>query len=461
MTNINYKNIYLYDHDFGIKGIIDEYISMIWTERYNDVGDCEIVVPMNSPFAEQIKLGDYVELVEESDAFNFCRNIMMIDYIDAKNDMENHHIVFKGQDQTRLLKQRIIPLDYEISTGENYIDKIITIINNGITQQREYFIKTFGLVDYTNQLNVPLDIRIKIPDYWEKYPYTSSGFPFYKKCDTKSVLLHAGTVFDSIKAICDICHWGFRVSMDDDNKYVLYIYCGKRHDGTEIHENPMIFSMDFDNLVSSELIIDAQSFSNTYFIMGDKYDAPDYDTINDDKKSFKRNQKVSRHGVVYESVVDGNTHEPSEGSSFWRRIPWRPFTLTYDALWPGKKSDDSSSIPSVDMYDNLTTININDYYEPDSSNSNSDNRIYISNADMVDKLRKEFINNNNNDKLWKKTYNPEIYVSDKYVYKKDYSLGDLITYLDKFAGTFSGRVVSFTRTLDSQGYREFPTINIE
>lgn len=465
MSNIEYKNIYLYDHEFVPKGIIDTYTSMIWTERYNDIGDCELVIPINAPIANEIKLGDYVELIEKSDDYNTGRNIMMINYINIKNNIDDNCIIIKGQDQTRLLKQRVILLDYEMPTRDTYIDTIKKLIDDSMVNNFDYLTKKFGmgLLKSYEASDLPMNMGVDIPKYWKDYPYNGSGSPFNAKCDSESLILHAGPVFDSIKTICDLCHWGFKISTDDDGNNTLYIYCGKRHNGTESNETVMTFAMEFDNLVSSELVIDAQSFSNRQFIIGNKYDAPDYDTINDNKKfSFKLYQKVSRYGKLYESTIDDNTDPPGLNSSGWRRIPWRPIGLVYSIAWPGIEPYSRNHMEAINTYDEIITADIKDYYEDESKqpDPNSDNRIYIAHNKLAGKLQTNYISAKKNW-LWKKEYKPEIYVSDKYSYKKDYNLGDLVTYIDKFAGTYSGRIVEFTRAFDDQGYREFPTINVE
>lgn len=463
MSNIEYKNIYLYDHKFVAKGVIDVYTSMIWTERYNDISDFEIVIPINSPIADQIKLGDYVELIEKSDEFNIDRNVMMINYINVKNNMDDNCIIIKGQDQTRLLKQRAILFDYEISTNDTYIDTIKTLINYSMNNNHKYLTDAFGLDRDPGSDDLPMDMNVDIPKYWKDYPYNGSGKPFNTKCDTKSLILHAGSIFNAIKTICDICDWGFRILLDDNNNNTLYIYCGKRHNGTESNETVMTFAMEFDNLVSSELIIDAQNFSNRHFVIGSKYDAPDYDTINDNKKfSFKRYQKVSRYGKLYESTIDNNTAIPGPMGSGWREIPWHPIGVVYSVAWPGIEPYSQKNMEPLNVYDDVISVDVKDYYEDTSKQPDpkDDNRIYISNIGLSNKLQKDLITSKK-DWLWKKDYKPEIYVSDRYSYKKDYALGDLVTYIDKFAGTYSGRIVEFTRAFDDQGYREFPTINVE
>lgn len=463
MSNIEYKNIYLYDHEFVPKGIIDTYTSMIWTERYNDIGDCELVIPINAPIANEIKLGDYVELIEKSDDYNTGRNIMMINYINVKNNIDDNCIIIKGQDQTRLLKQRVILLDYEMPTRDTYIDTIKKLVDNGMKNNYKFLTDEFGLDRSGEASDLPIDLKVDIPKYWQDYPYNGSGLPFNTKPDTKSLILHSGQIFNAIKTICDICNWGFKISIDDNGNNTLYIYCGKRHNGTESNETVMTFSMEFDNLVSSELVIDAQSFANRRFILGSKYDAPDYDTINDNKKfSFKRYQKVSRYGILYESTIDDNTAPPGLNSSGWQKISWYPIGVVFSLGWPGVEPYSRKHMEAINTYDEIITVDTKDYYEDKTKqpDPNTDNRIYISNRDLSTKLQKDLISTKK-DWLWKKEYKPEIYVSDKYSYKKDYNLGDLVTYIDKFAGTYSGRIVEFTRAFDDQGYREFPTINVE
>ena len=38
-------DIYVYNPDLEQLGVIDQYKSLIWANRYKDLGDCELYVP--------------------------------------------------------------------------------------------------------------------------------------------------------------------------------------------------------------------------------------------------------------------------------------------------------------------------------------------------------------------------------------------------------------------------------
>ena len=43
------------DTEFKMVGIIDTFISLIWTDRYNEAGDFELLLPMDIPVLDLIK----------------------------------------------------------------------------------------------------------------------------------------------------------------------------------------------------------------------------------------------------------------------------------------------------------------------------------------------------------------------------------------------------------------------
>lgn len=52
---------YIVDTDMETRlAIVDDYASFIWTERYYDTGDFEIVVPADERFIDLMKKGRYI-----------------------------------------------------------------------------------------------------------------------------------------------------------------------------------------------------------------------------------------------------------------------------------------------------------------------------------------------------------------------------------------------------------------
>ena len=53
-------DFYVYDENLNAVGIIDNYTSVIWTLRYNDVGDFEIYIRSTPEILEMCKINRYI-----------------------------------------------------------------------------------------------------------------------------------------------------------------------------------------------------------------------------------------------------------------------------------------------------------------------------------------------------------------------------------------------------------------
>ena len=58
-------DFYVYDTNLNAVGIIDNYMSVIWTLRYNDIGDFEMYIKSNREIIEMCQIGRYI--VRKSD----------------------------------------------------------------------------------------------------------------------------------------------------------------------------------------------------------------------------------------------------------------------------------------------------------------------------------------------------------------------------------------------------------
>ena len=73
--------LYLLNAQFERIAIIDSYVSLIWTRRYWDVGDCELYVTAKTDISYQN--GMYLQKADDLD------DIMRIDSIRLTEDSEN------------------------------------------------------------------------------------------------------------------------------------------------------------------------------------------------------------------------------------------------------------------------------------------------------------------------------------------------------------------------------------
>ena len=63
-------DVYVLDENLETIGIIDNYKSLIWANRYRDIGDCELYLGAGPDMVELLKIGRY--LTREDDGM-VCR----------------------------------------------------------------------------------------------------------------------------------------------------------------------------------------------------------------------------------------------------------------------------------------------------------------------------------------------------------------------------------------------------
>lgn len=95
-------DVMVIDTEFKMVGIIDAYISLIWTDRYDEAGDFELILPMDIPVLSVIK-EDYYLAVDESEHW------MVIENMNITTDVEEgKRMKITGHSLEKILDRRII-----------------------------------------------------------------------------------------------------------------------------------------------------------------------------------------------------------------------------------------------------------------------------------------------------------------------------------------------------------------
>lgn len=103
--------VYITDETLTEIGVID-HGSVIWTQKYNDLGEFEITVPATLELLNLFRSGVFA-LREES------KSVMMIEKIQTKTNPESgDYIVVTGRSTEALLNRRIV---WEQTNIDNYI----------------------------------------------------------------------------------------------------------------------------------------------------------------------------------------------------------------------------------------------------------------------------------------------------------------------------------------------------
>lgn len=226
-------DVYVLDSSYQVVSLIDDYKSLIWTKRYFEFGDCELYIKASLDALGVLKKGWFLT---RNDDDMICR----ITSVELDTDAEDgNYLIVKGYDCRRILAQRIIWNQTNFrGTVENYIRKLVT----------------------DNIISPSVDAR-KITNFKLG---TASGFT-----DTIDEQATYDALDEKVIDLCKTYGYGSRVTLDDDGNFVFTLYQGvDRSYGQETNDY-VVFSPDFDNIVSSKYLTDSTDIRNVALIAGE------------------------------------------------------------------------------------------------------------------------------------------------------------------------------------------------
>lgn len=220
------EEFYLLDNELNKKYIIDIYSSAIWAKRYNDIGDCELVISASIENFRKIKECKYI-------ARNDDDMVCKIKKVELQTDEENgDQLILIGNDITDILNQRIVIKQTNFNgLVEDYIR---TLINDSIIKptNADRKIKNFTLA---NKKGFSETIR-------EQVTYDNVG--------------------EKIQKLCKQYGWGYRVTVNKGN-FIFALY-----KGNDISRY-ITFSHNYDNISTTDYVKDDSNIKNVALVAGE------------------------------------------------------------------------------------------------------------------------------------------------------------------------------------------------
>ena len=220
--------------------MIDNHVSAIWTDRYRSVGDFQIVVPLSSEVASLVRTGHYIRS-------SLSPHVMVVETLDTSSDINTVPTMrIVGRDILSLLDRRIVwgqtTINGALHTG---VRKLIVenVVSPDISARKIPQIKHLTAVD-------PIVTSLQV-----EAQYTG-----------KSVL----------EAILDLCNTGdigarmlCPSNSTEDGSFEFQLYAGVDRSYAQL-ENPwVIYSPDFENLLSSGTYISTERLKNVSLVGGE------------------------------------------------------------------------------------------------------------------------------------------------------------------------------------------------
>lgn len=222
------------DKNFVAIAVVDRFESLIWTDRYQEIGDFELYLPMSLEYVEIFKK-DYYLWMKESE------HVMIVEKIQIDTDIEmGTHLTVTGKSLEKLLTRRII---WEQT---RFRSKINTAMKKMLT---ESFIS-------------PAIAARKVPNFVYKDAVGLDDISVDKQ--------HSGTeVYEATVEFCKLYGLGFIIRLSDDNEFVFNLYKGEDRSYDQLKNPTVIFSPRFENLISSEYFDTNENEKNVALVAGE------------------------------------------------------------------------------------------------------------------------------------------------------------------------------------------------
>lgn len=242
--------------------VVDEYISFIWTERWNTMGDFEIIT-LGTPNNRRRFVADTKLSIVQS------KRVMIVETVEETDDVEKGTVLkIKGRCLNMLLEKRACVAVSPFSS------LIYSVWNTYGWTPPELLVLYFFRVCFDNEIdagdNLPFIQEVgtlypaeNIPDLW----------PVDFQWSTKPMNLYT-----AMQAVCTAYDIGFRLYKDPNASKLYFdpiLGCDRTSQQSDFP--PVVFSQDMANLIDTTELIDNSSYYNAVQVVFFTKDVSDND----------------------------------------------------------------------------------------------------------------------------------------------------------------------------------------
>lgn len=419
-------DVYILDKDLNLIGIMDTYKSLIWASRYKEDGDCELYVEATSENLNLLR-NDYY-LYRQDDEM-----VCQIKKVELDTDTENgNYIIVTGKSVTNFLNQRIIWGTSSVNGNvEQYIRKNIENALGSSAIPERQLKKSDGTIIF--KLGTIANL-IEVAQ--EQNSYKNIGELVREKCQKYG--------------------WGYKVILVDGFFYfILY----KGADKSDF----VVFSQEYENINSTKYIEDAENIQNVALVCGEGEgserirDTSGYaEGVNRhelyvDARDISKNVKWSELIELYPlKSVGGQGYIASVSGNYVYKMEYIDIAI-HDETQLTKLKYLYSNGTALTISNNLY-YRINDVIIADLKNNTMQDEDDVVLRDVVYKI---YLITRGYEKLAEygltRSFEGSIEADTTFRYKKDYSLGDIVTTRNEYGISLKARITEVIETFDDNG----------
>lgn len=385
------------DKSFNTVGIIDQYESFNWTDRFNVCGEFELILLVEKELFDFIKT-DYYLYFNQSE-----KKYMIIEGLEIKTDYEKgNRLIVTGRSLESILDRRIIWSKTKFTFANNFQNAVLKMVTNALSPTTY----TWGEAA-PERRQISSFVVAKI-----------NKEPLLTQIKMDSIEYYGENLYEVVSELCQSRNpeMGFEILIGTGNAFVFRLKIGNDRSSSNTDGNqPVIFSPYFENICDTDYYESIKTFKTIGLVVGQEQ-------TNDEGE-------VVRANVT--SVYRGQT------------------LASYKGLYRREVFCDASNVPNSYRDDNNE-----EHYYPWTSN---DPNVSAYRPAIQEEGRKLLSEDSNRTV---KTFEGEVDYRTTYIYGEDYFLGDIVEIADAFGHDAQARITEITFSDDEEGFSIVPTFSM-
>ena len=224
-------NLYVYSRPGFMIGVVEKYVSLIWTIRYDEAGEFELET-IYTPELRALLIEDNLVSTDLKNRFAIIQSIEI-----EKDDDGNATMIVKGKTIEIIMDRRLIL-------------KILRFGDENIGQTANIQQSMKKIID--DNIIDPTDPNRKISDFVfvssRDYAVTSLEF---------AETFHQISVYEAISNTCKDNHIGFKLLLNNNGEFYFSLFKGRDLSGK------VLFSPYYDNINNTKFSTDSEAHKNT------------------------------------------------------------------------------------------------------------------------------------------------------------------------------------------------------
>lgn len=239
--------LYVLDDTLRRMAVVDDYISLVWTERFKDTGDFKTTLHTTQAKVDLFKPNT---MVITNDSYR----VMVVENVEEVVDTEGHTLLnVSGKSLEKILMDRAAIKS--MASGA----RVPWVITDTPANVARIVFETI-CVDHTAN-----------PGDFIPFMEEGSIFPADGILEPSNVITYtvpSKSVYEVIKEICDIYELGFRLVRNPESGLLSFnIYSGSKLTASQSSRPAVVFSKNLDNLTNTKDFTSVENQKNTAYVV--------------------------------------------------------------------------------------------------------------------------------------------------------------------------------------------------